>query len=227
METKQYSILLVDDEPDIVDFISYNLKKEGYLVSVAYDGKEALEQVAQNRPHLILLDVMMPGMDGFEVCQTIRKDILNKDIIIVFLSARGEDDFQVNGFQVGADDYITKPIVPKVLLCKIQALLKRAETNAKNNNTTFDNIIVNTENYTVTIDNKSVFLPKKEFELLVLLTSNPDKVFKREEIYTAIWGDEIIVGDRTIDVHVRRLREKLGNNKITTIKGVGYKYENK
>ncbi len=226
MGTQQYSILLVDDEPDIVDFISYNLKKEGYHVVVAYDGKEALEQIATHRPHLVLLDVMMPGMDGFEVCQAIRMDKSNKDIIIVFLSARGEDDFQINGFKVGADDYITKPIVPKVLLYKVQAMLKRAESSS-GSHIAFDDIIINTENYTVTFEEKTIFLPKKEFELLQLLTSNPDKVFKREEIYTAIWGDEIIVGDRTIDVHVRRLREKLGNNKITTIKGVGYKYENK
>ena len=165
MGTQQYSILLVDDEPDIVDFISYNLKKEGYHVVVAYDGKEALEQIATHRPHLVLLDVMMPGMDGFEVCQAIRMDKSNKDIIIVFLSARGEDDFQINGFKVGADDYITKPIVPKVLLYKVQAMLKRAESSS-GSHIAFDDIIINTENYTVTFEEKTIFLPKKEFELL-------------------------------------------------------------
>ncbi|MDD2344812.1 MAG: response regulator transcription factor [Bacteroidales bacterium] len=222
-------ILLVDDEPDILEFIGYNLKNEGYEVHTAINGKEAIKKAIEIKPLLIILDVMMPEMDGIETCNHIREINELNDTIIAFLTARGEDYSQIAGFEAGGDDYITKPIKPKVLVSRVKALLKR---HAKSNSTPIDeeshlikigNIIIDKEKYLVLNMDEEVILPRKEFELLSLLVSKQNKVFTRDEIYNVIWGD-IIVGDRTIDVHIRKLREKLGNDIIKTIKGVGYKF---
>jgi len=223
----KHKILLVDDDPDILEFLSYNLTKEAYEIAVAHDGAEAVVKAKSFKPDLILMDVMMPNMDGIEACEEIRKNPGNQNIIIAFLTARGEDFSQIAGYEAGGDDYITKPIKPKVLLSKIKSLLRRKTTNPqKPSKITQENsnIIIDSERYIVIKDNTEIFLPKKEFELLSLLASNPDKVFHREEIYTLVWGDATIVGDRTIDVHVRKIRQKLGNNIIKTVKGVGYRF---
>lgn len=226
-----YKILLVDDEPDIIEFIGYNLKKEGFTVSTATNGEEAVKIATNVGPHLIVLDVMMPGMDGIETCEEIRKINHLKDTLIVFLTARGEDYSQIAGFEAGADDYITKPIKPKVLISRVKALLKRYKTEESStpvtendNRVTVGDLIIDREKYMVTSGKNELFLPKKEFELLLLLASKPDRVFTRDEIYAMVWGDNIIVGDRTIDVHIRKLREKIGQDHIKTIKGVGYKF---
>jgi two-component system alkaline phosphatase synthesis response regulator PhoP len=223
-----YRILLVDDEPDILEFISYNLKKEGYEVYTSGNGKDALQKARAYLPHLIILDVMMPEMDGMETCMVLRQIPELKNSIVIFLTARGEDYSQVAGFEAGADDYVTKPIKPKVLVSRIKALLRRYKDEPA---ATKDHVIrgmefiIDPEQYTVEKEGKIFHLPRKEFELLRLLASKPNKVFTREEILGSIWGDDVIVGDRTIDVHVRKLREKLETQNIRTIKGVGYKYE--
>lgn len=225
-----YKILLVDDEPDILEFLGYNLKKEGFTVFTAQNGPDAIKLALDTLPHLIILDVMMPGMDGIETCEEIKKLPLLKDTLVAFLTARGEDYSQIAGFDVGADDYITKPIKPKVLVSRAKALLKRFRTpgavqsTSENGVITFGSLIIDKERYVVTVSGKEMVLPKKEFELLSLLASKPDKVFTRDDIYSSIWGDNIIVGDRTIDVHIRKLREKIGQDLIRTIKGVGYKF---
>jgi two-component system alkaline phosphatase synthesis response regulator PhoP len=228
MEQTNHKILLVDDEPDILEFISYNLKKAGYEVSLAHTGKEAVEVARKTIPHLILLDVMMPEMDGIETCEELRSYPELKNTIIAFLTARSEDYSQIAGFEAGADDYIAKPIKPKVLQSRIKALLKRfSETviPAVNEKPASKNeLIIDKERYVVIKNNKELSLPKKEFELLALLVSKPEKVFTRDDIFNIVWGDNIIVGDRTIDVHIRKLREKIGNRYIKTIKGVGYKF---
>lgn len=225
-QTNNIRILLVDDETDILDFISYNLQKEGFEVFTAIDGKMAIEQAVRIKPHLILLDVMMPGMNGIEVCQQLRLLPDFKDVIISFLSARSEDYSQIAGFDAGADDYISKPIQPKMLVSKVKSLLRRLQsTSDDSQEIQRKDIIINKESYTVQSHGKAIVLPRKEFELLYLLASKPNKVFRRNEIYDAIWGDEVIVGDRTIDVHIRRLRERIGIDNIKTVKGVGYKYE--
>ncbi len=228
---KNKKILLVDDEPDILEFLSYNIEKEGYEVHTAGNGKDAIELAATVVPQLILLDVMMPEMDGIETCEELRKNADLQSTIIAFLTARGEDYSQIAGFEAGGDDYITKPIKPKVLVSRIKALLKRYRTEQKEEEELKDskiiergNLIIDKEKYQVMNNGKELVLPKKEFELLLLLISKPDKVFTRDEIFTAVWGDNIIVGDRTIDVHIRKLREKIGDKHIKTIKGVGYKY---
>ncbi|MFC2151699.1 response regulator transcription factor [Bacteroidota bacterium] len=229
MGNNSFRILLVDDEPDILEFLSYNINKEGFDVYTALNGKEAIEKANNVNPHLILLDVMMPEMDGIETCEILRQDKKFQNTIIAFLTARGEDYSQIAGFDAGADDYITKPVKPKVLVSRIKALLKRFKDEVKN---VADqdliikqsNLIIDKEKYIVSKDNEELILPKKEFELLVLLISKPDRVFTREEIFSAVWGDDIIVGDRTIDVHIRKLREKIGEEHIGTIKGVGYKF---
>ena len=229
-----YKILIVDDEQDILEFLSYNLRKEGFQIYVSSNGKNAIEQAKEILPHLILLDVMMPEMDGIETCEKMREIPEIKNRVIAFLTARAEDYSQIAGFDAGGDDYIAKPIRPKVLISRINALLKRysytAEVVEKREETTdtklkiFGNISIDSETYMVTVEGTQMYLPKKEFNLLQLLTSRPSKVFTREEIFDHLWGDDIFVGDRTIDVYIRKLREKLGDGRIKTIKGVGYKF---
>jgi two-component system alkaline phosphatase synthesis response regulator PhoP len=225
-ENAAYKILLVDDEPDILDFLSYNLKKEGFTVLTANNGKEALEIAKKELPHLIVLDVMMHEMDGIETCRQMRTIEKLNDSIITFLTARNEDFTQIAGFEVGADDYITKPIKPRVFISRIKALLRRFKTTeeaAKVSNV--GDIKIDFDKYLVYKKEKEIVLPKKEFKLLALLSSKPGKVFTREYILESVWGDEIVVGDRTIDVHIRKLREKLGDDYFRTVKGVGYKFE--
>ena len=215
-------ILLVDDEPDIIELIQYHLEKEGYLVKTAINGVEGLKVAKSFIPDLILLDVMMPEMDGIEACIELRKDNTLNSTLIAFLTARAEDYSHVAGLDSGADDYITKPIKPRVLLSKIKALLRRSTVNQiiKNDKVSLE---INRDKYIVICEGKEFTLPKKEFELLALLFSKPGNVFTREAILAKVWGDDIVVGDRTIDVHIRKLREKIGDVNIKTIKGVGYK----
>ncbi|MBE6181971.1 MAG: response regulator transcription factor [Rikenellaceae bacterium] len=220
----RHRILLVDDEVDILEFIGYNLTKEGYEVLTAENGAEALRLAEQYRPHLILLDRMMPVMDGAQTCRAIRENPKLSDIMVVFLSALGEEDQQLEGFGVGADDYLTKPIKMKLLISRIQALLKRIEISDTSTSESQD-LIIDPEGHTVTCYGQRIALPRKEFALLTLLYSRPGYLFSREEIYQQIWGSEVVVGDRTIDVHIRKLRQKIGDNHIVTVKGVGYKYE--
>ncbi|MFO7863035.1 MAG: response regulator transcription factor [Salinivirgaceae bacterium] len=231
-ELKNQKILLVDDEQDILEFVSYNLTKEGYTVSTASNGKEAIQKAMETKPHLILLDVMMPEMDGIETCSNLREiDELNSTII-AFLTARNEDYSQIAGFEAGGDDYIAKPIKPKVLISRVKALLKRYKihgtepTENESHLIKIGDLVIDKEKYIIIYKGQELVLPRKEFELLALLASKKNKVFTRDEIYAAVWGDNIIVGDRTIDVHIRKLREKIGNELIKTIKGVGYKYVN-
>ncbi|MFP4019290.1 MAG: response regulator transcription factor [Bacteroidales bacterium] len=229
MDTSLYKILIVDDEPDVLEFIEYNLTREGYKVYTTSNGSDALKKAKEIHPHLILLDVMMPGMDGIETCEELRKHPDMQDTIIAFLTARGEDYSQIAGFEAGGDDYITKPVKPKVLLSRIKALLKRYRSEIDNESGKSSiiktkNLTIDKEKYIVTKGKDELVLPKKEFELLLLLISKPEKVFTRDEIFYSIWGDNVVVGDRTIDVHIRKLREKIGGEHIKTIKGVGYKY---
>ncbi len=223
----KYKILLVDDEPDILEFLSYNLKKEGYDVFTAGNGKEGLAIAKAESPHLIILDVMMPDMDGIETCREIREIPGLKNVMIAFLTARNEDYSQIAGFDVGADDYINKPIKPRVLISRIKALLKRSGTTepAQSDKGDMGGIKIDRERYLVIKDGVEINLPKKEFELLDLLASKPGKVFTREIILDKVWGGDVVVGDRTIDVHIRKLREKLGEDFIRTVKGIGYTFE--
>mmetsp|Transcript_19565 Transcript_19565/g.63523 ORF Transcript_19565/g.63523 Transcript_19565/m.63523 type:complete len:228 (-) Transcript_19565:731-1414(-) len=225
MKKKDIKILLVDDEPDILEIVGYNLSSEGYQLTTASNGVEAIAKAKKTKPHLIIMDVMMPEMDGIEACENIRKDSSLANTIITFLTARGEDYSQVAGFDAGADDYITKPIKPKVLVSKVKALLRRLKNEDGNAQIlTVGNLIINREEYKIEKEGVEIILPRKEFELLSLLASRPEKVFKREEILDKVWGNEVIVGGRTIDVHIRKLREKIGENHFKTVKGVGYKY---
>ena len=222
-------ILLVDDEEDILEFVSYNLQREGFRVFSARNGLEAIEMAGKVKPDLVILDVMMPEMDGIAACEEIRKLPGCKNVVIAFLTARGEDYSQIAGFEAGADDYITKPIRPKVLISRVKALLKRkggvSSDMAENEKIiSIGDIVIDMERYILKINGKELTLPRKEFELLTLLVSRPDKVFTRDEIYKAVWGNNVIVGDRTIDVHIRKLREKIGNDHIRTLKGIGYKF---
>jgi two-component system alkaline phosphatase synthesis response regulator PhoP len=227
MDANDYKVLLVDDEKDILEFVSYNLKKEGFRVFTANNGQAGLEVARAENPHIILLDVMMPGMDGIETCDTIRSDKHLKNTLVAFLTARGEDYSQVAGLDAGADDYITKPIKPKVLISRVKALLRRYSSVDIEQQTLleFGKLTIDLEKYQVRLKGKKLDLPRKEFELLRLLSSRPGKVFNRDEILDSIWGNEVVVGGRTIDVHIRKLREKLGDGFIKTVKGVGYKFE--
>jgi two-component system alkaline phosphatase synthesis response regulator PhoP len=226
MKKKDIKILLVDDEPDIIEIVGYNLSQEGYQISTAINGKEAVAKAKKVLPHLIIMDVMMPEMDGMEACENIRKIPELSNVIITFLTARSEDYSQVAGFDAGADDYITKPIKPKLLVSKVKALLRRLKETEQNSETlNVGGIEINREEYKIVKDNIEIVLPRKEFELFYLLASKPGKVFKREEILDKVWGNDVIVGGRTIDVHIRKLREKIGEDFFKTIKGVGYKFE--
>ncbi|WP_297691683.1 response regulator transcription factor [uncultured Eudoraea sp.] len=226
MKKQDIKILLVDDEPDILEILKYNLSAQGYQIYTAKNGIEGVEKAKKKIPHLIILDVMMPEMDGIEACEIIRNTKGLENTIITFLTARGEDYSQVAGFDAGADDYITKPIKPKLLVSKIKALLRRLseEKNLSDDILKVGNIEINREEYKVINKGEEIILPRKEFELLALLASKPDKVFKREVILDKVWGQEVVVGGRTIDVHIRKLREKIGDNHFKTVKGVGYKF---
>jgi two-component system, OmpR family, alkaline phosphatase synthesis response regulator PhoP len=226
MKKKDITILLVDDEPDILEIVGYNLEQEGYHVITASNGKEAITKAKKGLPQLIIMDVMMPEMDGMEACENIRKIPELQHVIITFLTARSEDYSQVAGFDAGADDYITKPIKPKLLVSKVKALLRRIKDDNSNESIlTIGDIDIDREAYKIVKDGVEIFLPRKEFELFYLLASKPGKVFKREEILDKVWGNEVIVGGRTIDVHIRKLREKIDEDLFKTIKGVGYKLE--
>lgn len=230
MSENKFKILLVDDEPDILEIISYNLKSNGFEVFTALNGVKALKKAKSILPDLIILDVMMPEMDGIETCEEIRKIPELNDTIITFLTARSEDYSQLAGFDAGADDYINKPIKPKLLVGKVKSLLRRLNKNKvteSQNVINLGDLIIDREEYKITLNKNEILLPRKEFELLYLLASKPGKVFKREVILEKIWGHEVVVGDRTIDVHIRKLREKLGDFRFKTIKGVGYKFKNK
>jgi two-component system alkaline phosphatase synthesis response regulator PhoP len=225
MDKKDIKILLVDDEPDILEIVSYNLTAEGYNVITANNGAEAVKKAKKENPQLIILDVMMPEMDGIEACELIRQIPELKHVIITFLTARGEDYSQLAGFKAGADDYITKPIRPKVLVSKVTALLRRyKEELTQNNIIKIGQLTIDRDEYKILLNQKEILLPRKEFELLSLLASKPGKVFKRDEILDKVWGNEVVVGGRTIDVHIRKLREKIGDNSFKTVKGVGYKF---
>jgi len=217
------TILLVDDEQDILDFLSYNLKKEGYRVFTAINGSEGVRLAKEVSPSLVILDIMMPEMDGIEACQTIRNDVHLTQPLIVFLTSRAEDYSQIAGFEAGADDYINKPIRPRLLLSKVESLLRRYKTNESAFKESA--LRIDREQFIVHSSNGPIILPKKEFELLELLVSKPGKVYTRDQIMKIVWGDFSIVGERTIDVHIRKLREKLGNHYIRTIKGIGYTYQ--
>lgn len=226
-----FKILIVDDEQDILEFIGYNLQKEGFQVFSAKTGAEAITLAKEKLPHLILLDVMMPGADGIETCSVLREIPELSHTLIAFLTARSEDYSQIAGFSAGADDYITKPLKPKVLISRINALLRRFSKIAsiqepvKAPRQQFGNIFIDAEKYQVTIDGTVIYFPLKEFLLLQLLASRPSKVFTRDEIFDYIWGNETFVGDRTLDVYIRKIRKKVGGERIKTIKGVGYKFE--
>ena len=226
MTNKNIKILLVDDEPDILEIVGFHLQKEGYQIFKAKDGIEAVEKAKAVEPHLILLDIMMPNMDGIEACEKIRTIKGLENTLIVFFTARGEDYSHVAGFDAGADDYITKPIKPKVLISKVKALLRRinSENGEDRRILKFDNFIINKDEYFVEKHGEKIILPRKEFELLSLMAGTPNKVFNREIILSTVWGRDVIVGGRTIDVHIRKLREKIGEEFIQTIKGVGYKF---
>jgi two-component system alkaline phosphatase synthesis response regulator PhoP len=226
MENSEITILLVDDEADILEFLGYNLEKEGYRVLKAKKGEKALKLAREHKPQLIILDVMMPGMDGMETCSRLRNIPELEGTVIAFLSARGEDYSQIAGFDAGADDYITKPIKPKLFISRIQALLRRyKEAPGSGKVIELKGFTIDKDRYAVIKDGAEITLVRKEFELLQFLVSRPDKVVTREEIFANVWGEDVVVGDRTIDVHIRRIREKLGIDSIKTIKGVGYKFD--
>jgi two-component system alkaline phosphatase synthesis response regulator PhoP len=221
---KGHTLLLVDDEQDILDFLSYNLKKEGFKVFTASNGEEAVKMVQQVNPSLIVMDIMMPKMDGIEACQIIRKDLNITQPIIAFLTSRAEDYSQIAGFEAGADDYINKPIRPRLLISKVESLLRRLDRPVNLENNLSNSLKIDRDKFMIELNNEKIILPKKEFELLELLASRPGKVYNREQILSIVWGNETIVGERTIDVHIRKLREKLGDEYIRTIKGVGYTF---
>lgn len=219
------TILLVDDEPDILEFLKYNLKKAGYIVETANNGREGIERAKEVKPSLILLDVMMPEVDGIEVCHVLRSEMKNENPLIAFLTSRSEDYSQVAGFEAGGDDYITKPIRPRLLISKVEALLRRK--NRSFSSSAIDNELfrLDRDRFLLVVNGEEFQLPRKEFELLALLTSKPGYVFTRDKIMTDVWGNDTVVGERTIDVHIRKLREKIGDDYIRTIKGVGYTFK--
>lgn len=221
---KGHTLLLVDDEQDILDFLSYNLKKEGFKVFTASNGEEAVKMAQQVNPSLIVMDIMMPKMDGIEACQIIRKDLNITQPIIAFLTSRAEDYSQIAGFEAGADDYINKPIRHRLLISKVESLLRRLDRPVNLENSLSNSLKIDRDKFMIELNNEKIILPKKEFELLELLASRPGKVYNREQILSIVWGNETIVGERTIDVHIRKLREKLGDEYIRTIKGVGYTF---
>ena len=226
MKNEEIKILVVDDESDIVEILRYNLTQVGYQVFSASDGLLGFSEAEKNTPHLIILDVMMPNLDGIATCEKLRADERFKDTIIMFLTARGEDYSYVAAFDAGADDYITKPIKPKVLVSKVKGLLRRLKGKQNSPNIIqFEDLVIDSDSYKIIVHGEEINLPRKEFELLFLLASKPDKVFKRAKIMERVWGSEVVVGDRTIDVHIRKLREKVGNKYFKTVKGVGYKFK--
>jgi len=226
MNKSEIKILCVDDEPDILEILKYNLSNEGYKVSTAKDGKIAVKMVEDTHPNLVIMDIMMPNMDGIEACEILRADDRFNDTLIMFLTARGEDYSYVAAYEAGADDYVTKPVKPKILVSKVKALLRRSKKYSEKevDEIEFGDLRINRDKYKVYTSDKSISLPRKEFELLNLLASKPDKVFKREKIMEKVWGEQVVVGDRTIDVHIRKLRKKIGDKYFKTIKGVGYKF---
>lgn len=217
-----YKILLIDDEADILEFVKYNLERDGYEVHTAANGAEGLQVALDIKPHLILLDMMMPVLDGIETCKAIRQSPVLKNVMVVFLSAVGSEETQLQGYGAGADDYINKPIKMNILRSRVQAILKRIKPVEEN---TSERLVIDVEHYQVRKGEQTITLPRKEFSLLQLLHSEPGKLFTREEIYAKVWGSNVVVGDRTIDVHIRKLRQKIGEDHIVTIKGVGYKFE--
>ncbi len=227
MDYSQFKILLVDDEEDIVEFLSYNLSKEGFKVSSARNGLEALEKAKKEIPNLIILDVMMPEMDGITALEEMRKIKKLDNTLVVLLTARSEDYSQIVGFEAGADDYVTKPVKPKVLVKRVMALLRRSKSSGISNlgKLEIDNLVIDPVKYVVVKEGREIIVPKKVFELLYLLAATPNRVFSREEIFSQVWGDDVVVGDRTIDVHIRKIREKIGLQNIRTVKGVGYQFE--
>ena len=224
MENKGHKVLIADDEPDILEILKYNLAGEGYEVVTAKDGDEALEKARRTQPDLVVLDVMMPKKTGVEVCQILRSQASFKETLIIFLTAVKDESTQIRGLETGADDYISKPVSPKVFLSRVNALFRRL--NKKEVKTlTIENLTIDPERFIIQVGNEDIILAKKEFELLYLLAQKPGRVFLRNEILNQVWGNEVIVGDRTIDVHIRKIRQKLGIDCITTVKGVGYKFE--
>ncbi|MEN8156583.1 MAG: response regulator transcription factor [Bacteroidota bacterium] len=230
MNWSDYIILLVDDEKDILEFLSYNLRNEGFKIFTASNGRDAVRIAEELKPHLVLMDVMMPDMDGITACEEIRANRALENTLVAFLTARGEDFSQIAGFEAGGDDYITKPIKPRVLVSRIKALLKRRSIKTEDvipgsvDKIVSGDLVIDKERYIVVKKGKDISLPRKEFELLSLLISKPEKVFTRDEIFDRVWGENILVGDRTIDVHIRKLREKIGEKYIKTVKGIGYKF---
>jgi two-component system, OmpR family, alkaline phosphatase synthesis response regulator PhoP len=224
MDGKGRKVLIADDEPDIIEILKYNLEKEGYSVITAKDGDEALDKAKSTQPELIVLDMMMPKKNGMEVCELLRAQALYKDTLIMFLTALSDEATQLKGFSTGADDYVTKPVSPNVFVSKVNALFRRIK-KPEHDIITVDNLIIDPEKFMVEYDGKDIVLAKKEFELLYLLATKPGRVFLRNEILSQVWGNDVIVGDRTIDVHIRKIRQKLGVDCITTVKGVGYKFE--
>ena len=226
MNKSEIKILCVDDEPDILEILKYNLSNEGYQISTAKDGKTAVKKAKETHPNLIIMDIMMPNMDGIEACEILRSDESFNDTLIMFLTARGEDYSYVAAYEAGADDYVTKPVKPKILLSKVKGLLRRSKKYSEKevDEIEFGDLRINRDKYKVYTSDKSISLPRKEFELLNLLASKPDKVFKREKIMEKVWGEQVVVGDRTIDVHIRKLRKKIGDKYFKTVKGVGYKF---
>ncbi|MDP2089266.1 MAG: response regulator transcription factor [Flavobacteriaceae bacterium] len=224
MNNSSLKILLVDDEPDILEIVGYNLTQERYTIFKASNGKEAISMAQKHQPHLILLDVMMPEMNGLEACVMLRTLSGLENVLIAFFTARNEEYSQLTGFDAGADDYITKPIKPKILVSKVKALLRRVSSANNKNTLSFGHLIINKERYQVSVHGTLIDFPKKEFELLALLASDSERIFTRHEILETVWGNEVIVGERTIDVHIRKIREKIGDNFVATIKGVGYRF---